>query len=491
VGNASPGEIFAAVVFLQGSVVMRKQLGSHSAEPARPPPLRSAAEPPCSLDIVVLLSIAVFLVLDPPNLQYLSYLHSAQNRLSGDVLGGALTGLATLLLLAYFVVAMRGAVKWAAGIKLGIVLTLGVSVVVLPTVSDMLARHDVGLQVNGRTVARAHDGGVLQTEAAVAFLLQGVSPYSADYSETQMALGVDSRPQLWRSLGFEQNPALHFYPYPPFTILLSVPFCLGAHTALGWFDQRMVYLVAWGGLAVLGYRLPLSPRWKLPLMTLLVFNPIAALFFVPGRNDILCQTFLVATVLLLMRKHYRWASLLLGLSCGLKQFAWLLVPFYLAYASRGPTLRPHESPFKRLADRCWPLFASTGAILVPFAIWDPGGLVHGLIVAQGSVYPFRSSSLGFSNFLILFGAIDSFRAWFPLWVFAVLIVLPVFVCGVRRVLKVPRVSVMLTWYAVALSLLLFFGRHFAHNYLAVVFAVMALACVAAHDEARSTTEPRP
>ena len=471
---------------------MGKTSRSDTSEPRDPPPERGwDTGHPNPLDVVVLLSIAVFMVVSPPDLQYLEYRYAPGSPLSGETLRGASVGLSTLLLVTYFLAAIGGRGRWAARLKLGIVLALGVICVLLPTASDMLARHEVGLHVNGRTVSFAHDGGVLQTEAAIGFLLRGQSPYSADYSGSVMALGTDSRQGLWQSLGFEGNPAYHFYPYPPFTVLLSLPFCLVSHATLGWFDQRMVYFVAWAVLAVLGHRLPASPHWRLPLMVLLVLNPISAMFFVLGTNDILCVTFLVATVFLLARKRCRGSSLLLGLSCGVKQFAWILVPFYLAYLYTRLSDEHDESKRKQLWRLSWPLFVSAGVILLPFLVWDPKGLFDSLIVGQGVVYPFRHNSLGFSNFLILFNVIESYRDQFPLLAFHVFIVLPVGVYGLRRVLKQQTVSSMAAWYAVTLLLLLFFGRNFAHSYLTVVFSMMAVSWALARDEPQQAARMGP
>ena len=446
---------------------------------------------PDPLDVIVLLLISVFLILRPPSLRYLSYLYGPTSALSVDTLGGAFTGLSTLLLIVYFLLAMGRQGKWARRAKLVLVLILGGINVLLPTASDIIARHDLGLWHRGRQASCAHDGGVLQTEAAVGFLLQGRSPYSADYSETEMAQGGDSRPELWQSLGFEENPAYHFCPYPPLTILLSLPFHLVAHATLGWFDQRIIYVLAWGVLAVLGYLLPTSPRWRLPLMALLIFNPIATMFFVMGRNDILCQTFLLATIYLLTRRHYRASALLLGLSCGIKKVAWVLGPVYLIYLYAQCRAEPDGPMWKQLLRRAWPLLASVGVIFLPFVIWDPKGLYYSLIVAQGSVYPFRSSSLGFATFLILFDAIQSYRDEFPLLWFQVILLPILYLYGGYRLLVRRNISSMLAWYAVTLGVLLFFGRHFAQNYLTLVFAMMAVACVLAHEQSVRTAGTAP
>ena len=73
---------------------------------------------------------------------------------------------------------------------------------------------------------------VIQTEAAIQYLLAGQNPYVQDYVNTPMA--------EW---GFSAyRTALYHYPYLPWTFIFSAPFyVLG--TAAGFYDQRLVYLL--------------------------------------------------------------------------------------------------------------------------------------------------------------------------------------------------------------------------------------------------------
>ena len=423
--------------------------------------------------------MCVFVILPAmqfPGLPFLSQRHFPKVDLSGDALGGACTGLSMLLIFAFFVIRTNWFGRWVERAKLAIVCLVSLMSVVLPTVSDISARATLGLQLNGQQVSFAHDGGVLQTEAAVQFLLQGQNPYAADYRNTQVAQGMDSRPELWRSLGFEENPAYHFYAYPPLTVLISVPFYAAGKHLLGWYDQRILHLIALALLGVLGYALPTSTRWKLPLMTLLVLSPVSALFFVFGMNDVLCTTAITATFYFLTRKKLRAASLLLGLSCGLKQFAWVLVPFHLAYICAYAAGDGKPGAARRIWALTWPLFVSAGILLLPFLVWNPRAFIYGLLTAQGSVYPFRSMSLGFANFLILFRWIHNLRDPYPAVILYVLTVLPVTAYGVLRILREKTLKMLIVWYATALFLFLFFSRHFAHNYLGFLFALISINC---------------
>ena len=78
----------------------------------------------------------------------------------------------------------------------------------------------------------SHDGGVIQTEAAIEYALLGRNPYVEDYLQTPMVeWGID-----------EFRTALYHYPYLPWTFLFSAPFKLLSGALWGWYDQRLVYL---------------------------------------------------------------------------------------------------------------------------------------------------------------------------------------------------------------------------------------------------------
>lgn len=436
------------------------------------------------LDIIVLFTLSVFLIRMPPSIRYLSYLFGPETSLSPSVLSGTITGLSTLLILAFFLIAMKVEGSLAKHLKIIIVCLFTMFYMALPTISDMAVRHDLGLRVSDRQLSFAHDGGVLQTEAAIRFLLQGVSPYSADYHGTEMEKGVDSNPSLWNELGFKENPSYYYYSYPPLTVLLSTPFYLVSYMLFDWYDQRLVYLFALVALGIIGYQLPTSPQWRLPLMTLLVLNPLSASDFWLGMNDVLSLTFIMATLLAITRKRHRTSALMLGLACGLKQFSWVLVPFYIIYLYVQFPKDNLPTRLKKLGTYTWPLFITLGLIFVPFLFWDPRGVFHSLITANAVVYPFRSTSLGFTNFLILFKWIEHYRDSFPNVLFYLTIVGPVCVLGLWRIATQKSLSSMVTWYLVTLLLFLFFSRHFAPNYFGLLFAMMAVALVVAQDEIR-------
>ena len=110
--------------------------------------------------------------------------------------------------------------------KLALVFCIVFTTVVALSVFSILLRHVTG------PASFCHDGGVIQTEEATKYVLAGENPYVEDYVDTPMA--------EW---GIEFRTALYHYPYLPWTFLFSAPFYLLSQAAIGWYDQRFVYLL--------------------------------------------------------------------------------------------------------------------------------------------------------------------------------------------------------------------------------------------------------
>ncbi len=420
-------------------------------------------------DSFVILVVACFLLLHRVNVGYLSGRSSLSTAMSDDPLGEMLAGLASVLAVAYFALSRRPRTRAATAGKIAVVWVLASIYVILPAVSDMLARRDLGLRQNDVQVSIAHDGGVLQTEAAMTFLLQGISPYSADYHGTEVELGVDARPEVWRAMGFEEYPVFGFFAYPPGVLLLSLPVRALWNVIFGWYDQRIVYIAALIMIGIIGYRLPRERSWRLPFMTFLVLCPLYAFHFLRGMNDILCMTFLVAALYADSRGRLREASLLLGLACTVKQFAWLFVPLYLvlvtARSSRGARL-------KTLLGGAWPLVAVIAVVVGPFLVWDGTGLVRGLIQGPSTLFPIKPQSLGFSSILIAAGIVTDHHGYFPSLVLYLGLVAPLILVAMYRVYRRPALDAAVAWYAVTLFALLYFSRYFASNYLTLPVTMM-------------------
>ncbi|HMN31661.1 MAG TPA: hypothetical protein PKE45_26165, partial [Caldilineaceae bacterium] len=145
----------------------------------------------------------------------------------GDPVGLVLNALTLGALAAYLVVGLAPASRLRRRLKWLLLAVIVVTALLLPTVKLILLRQGSG------PASYAHDGGVIQTEATIQYLLQGKNPYVEDYVDTPMA--------EW---GFSRyRTALYHYPYLPWTFLFSAPFKLMSQAVIGWYDQRWVYLL--------------------------------------------------------------------------------------------------------------------------------------------------------------------------------------------------------------------------------------------------------
>ena len=96
--------------------------------------------------------------------------------------------------------------------KLALIWLIIVLTVFLPSLKLVLLRQASG------PASYSHDGGVIQTEATIDYLLDGRNPYVEDYVNTPMAeWGIN-----------EFRTALYHYPYLPWTFLFSAPFKLAS-----------------------------------------------------------------------------------------------------------------------------------------------------------------------------------------------------------------------------------------------------------------------
>ena len=155
----------------------------------------------------------------------------------GDPIGLLLVACTLGLLLLYLLLDLALADPWRTRLKAWLLAGILLTAVFLPTGKLILLRA-----ANG-PASYTHDGGVIQTEATIRFLLAGQNPYVEDYVNTPMA--------EW---GFSRfRTALYHYPYLPWTFVFSAPFYLLGQ-AVGFYDQRLVYLL------LLAVALALAPR---------------------------------------------------------------------------------------------------------------------------------------------------------------------------------------------------------------------------------------
>ncbi len=369
---------------------------------------------------------------------------------------------AAVLLLALYALAGAGVLfsrsrERARGVLLSLLVLL---LVVLPAVAEIDLRFAAGPRDH------AHDGGVIQTEEALRFFLDGTNPYEADYRSTPMA-GLPWGPN---------NPAIIHHPYLPLSFLIHLPGYAIGRALFGAYDTRILYLLL--------FAVPffLIPRWtgrgenRLALAALWGLNPFLVPHLIEGRNDVVVVVMLVVAAHLLLARRLLASAVVLGLACSTKQFAVLLLPFYCvhvgAVAGWGETLR-------RGAKKTLPVLGPIVIFVVPFFLWNPAAFLDdtwAFNVGLSEVsYPLGGTpGYGFANWINAFGLVPSRFHYFPFGIIQAVVLLPLLGVLLRRQRAHPTIAALLAHFSLFLLLFLYFSRLFHHNYLGLIFLFLAV-----------------
>jgi len=362
--------------------------------------------------------------------------------------------------------------------KLALVWLIVVSTVVAQSVLLILLRQATG------PASYTHDGGVIQTEEALKYVLAGKNPYVEDYVNTPMA--------EW---GLDYKTALYHYPYLPWTFLFSVPFYLVSQAVLGWYDQRFVYLLLFVITLFLAPRLTQKRADKLGLVMILGLNPIMGIDVIFGQNDSFVLFWIVLALWLLQRskekgEDKKWGLVLsvisFGLACASKSTAWFLVPFYFLYLLRGKdislgNLRALAIPLLR---RVIPFIVVLTVLVLPFAVWDWGALLDDVWGWASGVaeVPYQIRGWGFANLVLGLGLVESKLDYFPFWILELLTCLPLLLFLLWKQVRTNTLEVVLYGYSVLILVFFYFSRFLNENYLGFILAFVALAYYAGEGE---------
>jgi len=351
--------------------------------------------------------------------------------------------------------------RWKYLLLWAIILTL----VILPALKMTILRHENLPQ------SYSHDGGVIQTEAATNFFLQGKNPYIETYRNTPMA--------EW---GFEQfRTALDHYPYLPATFVLSAPIKLLSQATLGWYDQRFTYLLLFILSLALAAGITKGRRSDLLGLTMLLgLNPIMGLDVIFGQNDSFVLAWLIISAWFLYRKNWLWSSIFFGVAAASKPTAWFLGPFWaiaLLEQSAIPLSQAFSRAFwKKLVTRMIPGMGVFLLFTLPYFLWSPNDFIDDVWrwAAGTAVSHYQIWGLGFANFVLAWGGLpDRFASW-PFWIPELLIALPLLVILLIKQLKDNSIS---SWFWHGSILLLgfaYFSRFLNENYLGFLLALFAL-----------------
>jgi hypothetical protein len=344
--------------------------------------------------------------------------------------------------------------------RLTIVFFIVLIAAVLPTSLKVIERRLEG------PATHAHDG-LIQTEIAIEYLLEGKNPYTEDYVETYMADFPGREPPL------TESPLFH-NAYLPFLFLSAIPFYELSQTVLGWYDQRLFYLLTYLVVLLLLPQLVAYPRDKLALLLAFGLNFLFTFYLADGRNDIVILLGLALTTLLLSKRQIGASALILGLTMVTKHQAWFFLPFYLLYLL---PKRPSLVAMKRVLIQVWPLFAVILIVLLPFLTWDAAAFVEDTILYISGSGPnsFPIKGWGFSTLLLTLGIIPTPEATFPFPLFELLFGLPVLFVMLRRQWRDNHLQNLWLGFVFFSFAFQFFSRFFNDNYFVFILQLLVIA----------------
>ncbi len=377
--------------------------------------------------------------------------------------------------------------------KLALLWLIIAGTVLLPTLKLALLRHE------NLPHSYSHDGGVLQTEAAIDFFLSGRNPYSEDYRETPMA--------EWGLPEF--RTALDHYPYLPWTFVFSAPVKLASDALLGWYDQRFVYLLVFVAALILATRLaPASrPRWRLALLMLLGLNPLMGLDLIFGQNDLFVWAWIVLALWFLARALASTAhrspptvhrspltvhpsafwlpSLFFGLACASKPTAWFMAPFFALLLAWDQIASWRDIPraIPTMLRRGWPALAAFALLVGPYLLWNADALIDDVWrwAAGSAAIHYQIWGWGASNFVLAFGGLASrFDSW-PFWILEVAVALPLLLWLGWRQARRNTIAAACWHYALLLFGFLYVSRFLNENYLGYLLAFLAMGYLVGED----------
>jgi hypothetical protein len=371
--------------------------------------------------------------------------------------------------------------------KLALVWLIVVSTVVAQSVLLILLRQAIG------PASYTHDGGVIQTEEALKYVLAGRNPYVEDYVNTPMA--------EW---GLEYKTALYHYPYLPWAFLCSVPFYLVSQAMLGWYDQRFVYLLLFFVTLLLAPRLVQQRADKLGLVMVLGLNPIMGVDVIFGQNDSFVLFWIVLALWVLQFSREKgegkgWGVVLsaisFGLACASKPTAWFLAPFYFLYLLRGEDISLGNLRILviSLLRKAIPLLVVFAVLVLPFAVWDWGALVDDVWGWASGVaeVPYQIRGWGFANFVLGLGLVDSKLDYFPFWIPELFTCLPLLLFLLWKQAKTNTLGAVLYSYSALMFVFFYFSRFLNENYVGFILAFVALAYCADGGEREWGAPPHP
>ncbi len=308
----------------------------------------------------------------------------------------------------------------------------------------------------------------LQVELAGKFILEKENPYVKDYDATTLAKWPYAD-----EAGRTVNPALYHNVIPPFLIFVATAGFRVFSRFFGFFDIRLVYLVAYVSLIILGWIKYRLHKQLLLFLILVCMNPLFILNLIKGTNDVVVVALLLWSLFFLEKNNSIFSAILLGIAFATKQTAWFAAPFYFLYS------------YQLTGKKGIRLF-SLISILVGFAFYAPflldnfdrtfrSIIFYPTSHTSGDITTHPIEGFGFGQIIYTLGWVPSIYTNFPFWLFQLLCGGIMIIALFLRQRKHISGSTILSSIAVLTGIVWFFNRYFLESHLAYLLVLLAAA----------------
>ncbi|MFA6525149.1 MAG: glycosyltransferase 87 family protein [Patescibacteria group bacterium] len=364
--------------------------------------------------------------------------------------------------------------------KVVLLILLMMILIIIPVVSNMYNR------VAGDPRALYHDG-IVQTEEAIKFLFAGKNFYTEDYTNTPVADWSEGKISELISRETIVNPAIYHNIYLPFYVLVSAPFYWVSHAMFGWYDQRIVLLLALAGVILLLFKKGGTSEKTLFVTALFALNPMFLRFFIEGRNDIFTIFLITLSVYFLSKQKLLLSSIPFALACVSKHTAWLLLPFYwwYVYFQVSDQSKKITDNIKTTLKRIYPIFIIGAVFIVPFLIWDFGAFWEDVFLYPSGKLPtsYPITGYGFSQLMLMAKVgVKTIHDYYPFWILQLIVSAPLLFFLYRYQKRNKTVSAMLVSYGLFIFVFWLFSRFFNDNYITYIFSILIIAYFFNQDE---------
>lgn len=338
---------------------------------------------------------------------------------------------------------------WIRGSKLAIVVAVVAVAAGGPLITAIVDRSRVA------PVFGVHDI-ILQLEAAMRYLINGVNPYAATYFDTHM------ESFRYDELGKAAiNPALYHFVMPPWYLLFPF-FFYPFLWIFGFFDGRLPLLFTYfGTLAIFALWVKDSHK-KIPALIMVAFNPVMFDYLIEGRSDHFAFFWFIFALFLYERKKYVLAAVMYALALLSKQTIWLSLPFVLLFAKT-------KKPLAIVG-----FLIILASVLGPFLLWDAQAYWQSTIAFLQGATPLSYPVAGYGWGMILYqlGVIKDIHAYYPFVYWQAAVGIP-FVWFLLKWLRANRsVGRLLIAYGLFLFVFWYFSRYFHNSHLGYISLVL-------------------